>query len=79
MGSTRSEAMKIDNDLFVVRARMAADRTRATTEGLARIAGGAKTGSNPRAWLGRRLVVLGTALSAERPAAEPSTSTGQPC
>ena len=91
MDSTRNGAMKTDNDLFVVRSRMADDQTRAATETLARAAShasngaaGARIGAGPRVWLGRRLVeagtaLAGTALAGDRPASEPQTTTGQPC
>lgn len=68
--------MQTDHDLFVVRTRMAADRTRAATESLARAAGGNRSGSGARAWLGRHLVATGMALAGERPAPKPTTTTG---
>jgi hypothetical protein len=86
MDSTRRAATKEHNDLFVVRGRMAEDRTRAAEESLARVAshpsddpGGARVGAGARVWLGRRLVAAGTALAGDRPAPEPRTTTGQPC
>ena len=79
MDSTGRDAMKIDDELFVVRTRMAADRARAGEESLARVAGRARTGAGVRAWLGRRLVSAGMTLAGDHAAGESTTTTGQPC
>ena len=71
--------MTDNDDLFVVRTQMAADRARAANETLARAAAGARTGTGARAWLGRRLVVAGLALAGDRAASESTTTSGQPC
>jgi hypothetical protein len=79
MDSTERVALTSNDDLFVVRTQMAADRTRAADETLARVAAGPRSGTGARAWLGRRLVGAGLALAGDGPAAEPTTTTGQPC
>jgi hypothetical protein len=71
--------MTDNDDLFVVRTQMAADRARAANEALARDAAAARTGTGARAWLGRRLVVAGLALAGDRAAPESTTTSGQPC
>ena len=79
MDSTGRVAKTDNDDLFVVRTRMADDRTRAANAALARVAAEARTGPGARARLGRRLVVAGLALAGDDAAAEPTTTTRQPC
>jgi hypothetical protein len=86
MDGTKNDGLTTDNDLFVVRSRMADDRTRAAAESLARIAGraGSDDGDHggilgARAWLGRRLVAAGTVVAGDRAGPEPNPTTGQPC
>ena len=71
--------MQEHEDLFVVRARIAADRDQARVENLARNAGRAHSGSGPRAWLGRRLVEMGTFLAGEPTTKEPRPTPGRRC
>ena len=75
-----------DNDFFVVRHRIAEEQARVHAESLSRIvhnsAGSAVDVGRPgrvRAWLGRRLVGIGTVLAGDPPVAEPGSTTGQPC
>lgn len=79
MDNTEWRVMQEHEDLFVVRARIAADRDRARVENLARSAGRAHPGSGPRAWLGHRLVAMGTFLVGEPPAQKPRPTPGRPC
>lgn len=79
MGSTGWRVMREHEDLFVVRARIAADHDRARVENLTRGAGRARTGSGLRAWLGHRLVDIGTFLTGERPTKAPRPTPGRPC
>lgn len=75
-----------DDDFFVVRQRIAEDLARARAENLThtadRAADPARGSGRPGgalAWLGRRLVAVGTVLAGDPPAAEPHSTTGQPC
>ena len=79
MSNTEWRVMQEHEDLFVVRARIAADRDRARAENLARRAGRALPGSGPRAWLGRRLVDMGTFLAGEPAPKGPRPTPGRPC
>jgi hypothetical protein len=79
MSNTEWRVMQEHEDLFVVRARIAADRDRARVENLARRAGRAHSGSGPRAWLGRRLVDMGTLLAGDPAPKEPRPTPGRPC
>ena len=79
MDSTGRRVMQEHEDLFVVRTRIAADHDRARAENLTRGAGRAQTGSGPRAWLGHRLVEMGTFLAGERPTKDARPTPGRPC
>ena len=86
MDGTKNDGLTTDNDLFVVRTRMADDRTRAAAESLARVAGEARGDdgghggiSGARAWLGRRLVAAGTVVAGDGSGPKPNPTTGQPC
>lgn len=72
-----------DVNLLVVRARIAEEHARARAENLAHGAQAADAAPRQpgaaRAWLGRRLVAMGTVLGADPPVAEHSSTTGQPC
>ena len=72
-------AMKEHEDLFVVRARIAADHDRARVENLARAARPARGRSGPRAWLGRQLVSMGTLVAGDPPATDRRPTPGRPC
>jgi hypothetical protein len=73
-----------DNDYFIVRERIAEEHARVRAEnaasrvdravGLAR--GPARAGA-ARAWLGRRLVALGTVLAGDTAAAEARSTSGR--
>jgi hypothetical protein len=77
--NTERREIREHEDLFVVRTRNAADRDQARVENLARSAGRAHPGSGPRAWLGHRLVEMGTFLAGEPAAKEPRPTPGRPC
>ncbi|MGZ8502697.1 MAG: hypothetical protein ACXWW6_07580 [Candidatus Limnocylindrales bacterium] len=74
-----------DNDFFVVRERIAEGHARARAENLthrvpaADPARGSGRLGGARAWLGRRLVAVGTVVAGDPPATEPRSTTGQPC
>ena len=79
MDNTGRRVMKEHEDLFVVRARIAEDHDRARVENLARGARPDAPGSGPRAWLGHRLVEMGTLLAGDPPVKEPRATPGRPC
>jgi hypothetical protein len=83
MNSTGREPLKEHEDLFLVRARIAEDRDRARTEQLARQARGpgrdGGRASRPLAWLGRRLVAVGSILADDPAPGAHSRSTSRPC
>ena len=71
--------MQTDEDLFVVRARIAADRTRAAP----RASPGRPGGRGPASARGPGSAAdssrAGTVLAGERPGTEPTTTAGRPC
>ncbi len=83
MSNTGRNTPKEHEDLFVVRARIAADHDRARTETLAAQARGpgrdSGRGSRPLAWLGRRLVAVGSVLADEPAPGTHSRPTSRPC
>ena len=86
MSHDEETTVQPDNDFFVVRHRIAEEQARVRAENLSRIvrnsAGSAVDVGQPgrmRAWLGRRLVGIGTVLAGDPPVAEPGSTTGQPC
>lgn len=78
MDSTGRAVVRTHEDLFIVGDRMAADRARAAAERLARVAGTTRRGVGLRAWLGHRLVAVGTIVAGDRPNGHPSSSPGRP-
>lgn len=75
--------MQTHEDLFVIRSRIAADHEKVRAENAARAVRGAATEPCPRtggrAWLGRQLVAMGSALIGD-PARDGSRgATGRPC
>jgi hypothetical protein len=83
MNGTRGSAMQTHEDLFVIRSRIAADHARVRAENAARaiqgvrVEGGARTGG--RAWLGRQLIAVGSALAGDPPPDRSRGATGRPC
>lgn len=86
MNHSEEATVHPDNDFFVVRERIAEDRARAHAENLTHALdpardvvrrAGRRTGA--RAWLGRRLMTVGTLLAGDPPTAEARPSAGQPC
>ncbi len=71
--------MQSDLDLMVVTRRIAADHDRARTERLARQSRTPSSGRGPRAWIGRRLIGLGTQLAGDPPRIERPSGAGRPC
>lgn len=78
MGDTGRTDVRIHEDLFVVRGRMAADRGRAANEKLARVAGATWRGSGLRARLGHRLMAIGVLVAGDRPTGRPTSNPGRP-
>ena len=78
LDSTGRTVVKTHEDLFIVRDRMAADRARAATERLARVAATTRRGSGLRVWLGHRLVAVGTFVAGDRPSGHPTVTPGRP-
>lgn len=86
MSHAEEATVQPDNDFFVVRHRLAEEQARVRAENLSRIV---RNSADPavdigrpggaRAWLGRRLVGIGTVLAGDPPVAEPGSTTGQPC
>ncbi|MDP9483320.1 MAG: hypothetical protein M3P84_08880 [Chloroflexota bacterium] len=75
-----------DSDFFVVRQRIAEEQVRVRAENLANTASRATKRAGepgrlggPAAWLGRRLVAVGSVLTGDPPASATEPSTGQPC
>lgn len=83
MNNTGREAPREHEDLFLVRARIAEDRDRARTETLARQARGpgrqAGRAGGPLAWIGRRLVAVGSILADDPAPGSHSRTTSRPC
>ncbi len=83
MNGTRGGKMQTHEDLFVIRSRIAADHARALAENAARAVHGAaierggRTGG--RAWLGRQLIAVGSALGGDLPGDRNRGATGRPC
>jgi hypothetical protein len=83
MSRSEEGTVQADNDFFVVRVRLDEEQTRVRAENLARAVGrpaepaeGSDRQRRARAWLGRRLVAVGTALAGDPPVSEPRS--GQP-
>ncbi len=86
MSHAGEATVQSDNDFFVVRQRIAEEQARVRAENLSRVV---RNSANPavdvgrpgrmRAWLGRRLVGIGTVLAGDPPVSEPGSTTGQPC
>lgn len=83
MSNTGRDTLKEHEDLYVVRARIAADHDRARTESLAAQARGPDRdtgrGSRPLVWLGRRLMAVGSLLADEPATGTHSRTTSRPC
>jgi hypothetical protein len=62
-------------DLYLVRTRIAEDRTRAQRENLATRAARERRGAGARVWVGRRLVAIGAVLAGD---ARPPAATADP-
>ncbi len=58
-------AVKEHEDLFVVRARIAADLEQARTENLARAARSDRRTGGPLVWLGHKMVAVGNVLAGD--------------
>jgi hypothetical protein len=65
MDSTGRTTVIEHEDLFVVRARIAADVERARTENLARAARSDRRTGGPIVWLGHKMVAVGTVLAGD--------------
>jgi hypothetical protein len=76
MGDTGRPAVKEQDDLFVIRARIAGDLEQVQTENLARAARAVRRVSGPRAWLGHKMVAVGTILAGD-PVPDRAPSTGR--
>ena len=74
MVNTKEGAVKEHEDLFVVRARIAADLAQARMENAIHAARSQGRSGGPRAWLGRRIVAIGVLLAGDAATgATPST------
>ena len=69
--------MLTQEDLFVIRSRITFEQDRARVENALRAARGPGRPSPGRAWLGRRLIALGTFLASD-PGAPRRSITGRP-